>query len=244
MTPAQTCLEKERQMPTDAMPKLNALIQWLGANGFRPHFHCEDDSYFDCKAINELESQRGDGVCDCGADAYNAELRALIEAAQAEIASAPPAPDETGPARLNETRANCEGSTLCGKCWRCVAHDLQCKLLRLEQSQAAKTIADLAAEIHVYARAKGWYDGPPRNIGEMLALIHGEISEALEAHRDGHMAIYYDGDKPCGFPVEIADAIIRALDLCAYLSIDINEVIALKMAYNKTRPYRHGGKRA
>lgn len=46
--------------------------------------------------------------------------------------------------------------------------------------------------------------------------------------------------KPEGVPVELADAIVRILDMCAAWGIDIDEVVAHKMAYNERRPYKHG----
>ena len=49
--------------------------------------------------------------------------------------------------------------------------------------------------------------------------------------------------KPEGIAVELADAMIRILDYCAYSGIDIEEALKLKHAYNKGRPYRHGGKK-
>lgn len=50
--------------------------------------------------------------------------------------------------------------------------------------------------------------------------------------------------KPEGIPTELADIIIRVLDVCAYLGIDIEDAIADKMNYNEHRPHRHGGKRS
>lgn len=49
--------------------------------------------------------------------------------------------------------------------------------------------------------------------------------------------------KPEGMAVELADCIIRILDTCAFMSIDIERAIRAEMEYNKTRPYRHGGKK-
>jgi hypothetical protein len=50
--------------------------------------------------------------------------------------------------------------------------------------------------------------------------------------------------KPVGIPSEMADIIIRVLDACAAYGIDIEEAMRIKMAYNETRPYRHGEKNA
>lgn len=50
--------------------------------------------------------------------------------------------------------------------------------------------------------------------------------------------------KPEGIPSELADIIIRVLDICGANRIDIAAAIADKMAYNETREYRHGGKRS
>lgn len=51
----------------------------------------------------------------------------------------------------------------------------------------------------------------------------------------------YDA-KPVGIPSEMADIIIRVLDICGFYGIDIEQAVRVKMAYNDTRPYRHGGK--
>ena len=94
----------------------------------------------------------------------------------------------------------------------------------------------------------GWWEGPAApNIPEKLALIHSEISEALEDYRAGGglQNIYYDAnEKPEGFAVELADAVIRIMDLCGHLGINLAEAIAVKHNYNLTRAYRHGGKLA
>lgn len=50
--------------------------------------------------------------------------------------------------------------------------------------------------------------------------------------------------KPEGIPSELADIIIRVLDICAHHGIDIEQAIEDKMAFNAHRPYRHGGKRS
>ena len=52
----------------------------------------------------------------------------------------------------------------------------------------------------------------------------------------------YRGRKPEGIGTELADCIIRILDYCGHAGIDIDGIMARKMEYNKSRPYRHGGK--
>jgi len=97
-----------------------------------------------------------------------------------------------------------------------------------------RTIKDWQEDVHDNAVLHGWYrDGEVRPIPELLCLIHSEVSEALEAHRENDHE---------GFKEELADIAIRLLDTCEYLAIDLESEIAKKHAKNILRPYRHGGK--
>jgi NTP pyrophosphatase (non-canonical NTP hydrolase) len=107
-------------------------------------------------------------------------------------------------------------------------------------------LTQLQKEAYEMARIHGWHDKKVTP-GEMIALMHSELSEALEEIRNGHEVteIYMNvgSDKPEGVPIELADCVIRILDFCGRYGIDLNYAVALKMIYNDSRPYRHGGKK-
>lgn len=91
----------------------------------------------------------------------------------------------------------------------------------------------LAQGWHV-TTAEDFHGGDPNQVPADLALIHSEVSEALEAFRRGDRH---------GFGEECADVFIRLLGLCHGLGIDLAGATAAKMAKNATRPHRHGDKR-
>jgi len=112
---------------------------------------------------------------------------------------------------------------------------------RNQEAKAKLNLNELAKEIHENAINHGWWE-EERSFGEIIALCHSELSEALEAYRNKEEMIWDNNGKPDGIAVELADCIIRILDYCAYAEIDVEKAILLKHEYNKTRPYKHGGK--
>lgn len=115
--------------------------------------------------------------------------------------------------------------------------------------RSAEKLNSLAKEIHDNAVSKGFYDEKPC-IPQLLMLVVSELGEALEAERKGRKApnevpadvdeAYFKANIKDTFEDEVADSLIRILDMCAYLVIDIERHVSLKMNYNRNRPYKHG----
>lgn len=104
------------------------------------------------------------------------------------------------------------------------------------------SLTDLAITIHAQNKAKGWHEEDHHSaVYHMLVVT--ELAEATECARNAEPDHYLDAKgKPCGEAVEIADALIRILDYCGYRKWDVDEIVKEKLAFNKTRPHRHGGK--
>lgn len=112
--------------------------------------------------------------------------------------------------------------------------------------------------VHANAKNKGFFE-KDKNIGEMLCLIHSEVSEALEADRkdkyyqnnidvlngwvsDDDFHTHYTAEAKGTFEEEMADIMIRVMDLCEYKKIDLEGHIVAKMRFNSMREKYHGKK--
>lgn len=117
---------------------------------------------------------------------------------------------------------------------------------------------EASKKIYEANKEKGFWDNE-RNVGEMLMLITSELGEAMEAHRKGRFAkladfnrasiasnsgddfkVNFEANIKDTFEDEVADALIRILDMCGGLGIDIDSHVNTKLAYNRTRERLHG----
>lgn len=102
-------------------------------------------------------------------------------------------------------------------------------------------LTEFAQDVHQTAVDKGWWE-KDRGDAEAIALMHSELSEALEALRNGNPP---DDKVPLfsGVEAELADVIIRILDTAGARGYRVAQAMVAKHDFNQTRTYKHGGKK-
>jgi NTP pyrophosphatase (non-canonical NTP hydrolase) len=106
--------------------------------------------------------------------------------------------------------------------------------LTLEEKVIRAAFEAVIEDVHETAVAHGWHE-QPTPLPVKLALIHSEVSEALEADRKhlGEDAV----------AEELADVVIRVMDTAAAHRLDLAGALFRKMDLNRQREYRHGGRK-
>ena len=113
----------------------------------------------------------------------------------------------------------------------------------------AQAINDIAEDVYKVAASKGFWSIDEVSdfalIPIKLALIGDEVSEALRAHRD----VYDDSEESFAtnmtemqeddFTEELADIVIRTMDLAAALDLNLGQAIINKIEKNRDRPNKH-----
>ena len=124
------------------------------------------------------------------------------------------------------------------------------------QGREEMNINELAIAIYRDALIKGWHT-PKEEENQFIEMtcnnLHDEVSELHEAWRSNELHALCDksdkmvtaGIRPLTcLEEELADILIRALEACAFQGVEPEDIISRKMAYNRTRPHRHGGKKS
>lgn len=104
-----------------------------------------------------------------------------------------------------------------------------------------KSFNEVQDVVSFIAAEHGWCKSD-RNEGELIALMHSELSEALEALRHGNQPSEHIPEFS-GVEEEFADVIIRIMDHAKAKGYRVAEAIVKKIQYNHGREYMHGGKR-
>jgi hypothetical protein len=106
-------------------------------------------------------------------------------------------------------------------------------------------LSKYTAEVRALCTEKGWrnHDQDHRYaFPAYIALAHSELSEALDAYRDKQWSDTRDDGKPVGVGPELADTVIRLIDMADIWGIDLDAEIQRVLCYGWTRPFQHGGR--
>lgn len=116
------------------------------------------------------------------------------------------------------------------------------KLNKIEKySEFAAAFAAMTEDVHQNAVDHGWWE-EDRNDAECLMLMVTELAEACEALRQGNPR---DKHTPHFFSIEteLADVIIRIMDFAGARGLSVGDALVAKHVYNRSREYKHGGKK-
>jgi NTP pyrophosphatase (non-canonical NTP hydrolase) len=103
--------------------------------------------------------------------------------------------------------------------------------------------ASMQKSVHENSVEHGFWEGDQNSYALKLALIHSEVSEALEALRSGNPSCVKEGlEDISSLEEELADIVIRVMDLAEMTGSDLGGAIYEKARYNERRPYKHGKK--
>lgn len=112
--------------------------------------------------------------------------------------------------------------------------------MKIKDVMIINGVCSLCRRSHEIAKSKGWWD-EPRSDGELIALMHSELSEAMEGLRHGDPPSEHIPDFSA-VEEEMADTVIRVADYCQQRGFDLAGAIIEKMKYNAERTHKHGGK--
>ncbi len=102
-------------------------------------------------------------------------------------------------------------------------------------------INEMAKAVWNITEEKGFHRNRSRL--EKIALVMSELGEAVEAERNRLPEFYFtDTGKPDGIAVELADAVIRIMDMFVTEGWDLEKTLRMKISYNELRSKQHGGK--